>query len=396
MNSNFKMSAKTFFGMENILAIELKNLGAQSIEIKNRLVHFVGDKGFMYKANLSLRTALKILKPIHTAKVRNENELYNMAYNFPWQNYLGVEQSLAIDSVVFGDNFTHSLYVSQKIKDAIVDRFRADTGDRPNVDLDNPDIRINVHIDRETCTLSLDSSGNSLHHRGYRTVTNIAPINEVLAAGIILLSGWNCQKDFLDPMCGSGTILIEAAMIACNIPANINRKKFAFEKWKDWDEDLFFKIEAAQIDKICSPPCSIIGFDKVPSAIEKAKINISNAKLEDFITLSRKDFFHSKKYDDRPLHIVTNPPYGERLDGNIADLYGKIGDTLKQEYQDTNAWIISSNIEAIKNVGLRPSRKIKLFNGKLESKLLMYSIYKGTKKLHKLNSNELLLKRQKR
>ncbi len=387
MDSNFKMAAKTFFGMEDILAEELKHLGAQSINKKNRLVEFIGDKGFMYKANLSLRTALKILKPIHTSKVKNEDELYDMVYNFPWQDYLSVKHSLAVDSVVFGDNFTHSLYVSQKVKDAIVDRFRADTGNRPDVDLKNPDIRINVHIENDKCTLSLDSSGSSLHHRGYRTATNIAPINEVLAAGIILLSGWDCKKDFLDPMCGSGTILIEAAMIACNIPANINRKEFAFENWNDWDEDLYLKIEAAQIEKIRNLECSILGFDKAPSAIEKANINIANAKLEEFISVSEEDFFSSEKDSDGPLHIVINPPYGKRLEGDLNQMYSQIGDTLKQKYLDTNAWLISSNMEAIKNIGLRPSRKIKLFNGKLESKLLMYSIYSGTKKIHKLNSN---------
>ena len=388
MEDNFKMLAKTFYGMEELLAEELKNLGAQDIEKGNRIVYFVGDKGFMYKANMSLRTALKILKPIHTARVTNEHELYNMVYDFPWEEYLSHENSLAIDSVVFGDNFTHSLYVSQKAKDAIVDRFRENTGERPDVNLDHPDVRINIHIDLDQCTISLDSSGSSLHHRGYRTATNIAPLNEVLAAGIILLSGWDQTVDFLDPMCGSGTILIEAAMMACNIPANINRKEFAFEKWNDWDEELFYKIEEAQISKIRGLAGSISGFDKAPSAIEKARENIKNANLEEFITIEKNNFLYADKETDRPLHLLSNPPYGERLEGDMNQFYSEIGDTLKQKYQDTQAWMISANMEALKHVGLRPSRKIKLFNGKLETRLSLYSIYKGTKKTHKLNQEE--------
>ncbi len=388
MENNFKMLAKTFYGMEELLAEELKKLGAQQIEIGNRIVHFVGDKGFMYKANLSLRTALKILKPIHTAKVSNEHQLYNMVYDFQWENYLGHENSIAIDSVVFGDIFTHSLYVSQKVKDAIVDRFHENTGKRPDVNLDHPDIRINIHIDLDHCTISLDSSGSSLHHRGYRTATNIAPLNEVLAAGIILLSGWDQTVDFLDPMCGSGTILIEAAMLTCNIPANINRKEFAFEKWNDWDEELFYRIEGAQISKIKSLSVKISGFDKAPSAVEKARENIKNANLEEFITIEKNNFLYVDKENDRPLHLLTNPPYGERLDGDMNLFYSEIGDTLKQKYQDTQAWMISANMKALKHVGLRPSRKIKLFNGKLETRLSLYSIYKGTKKIHKLNQEQ--------
>ena len=241
---------------------------------------------------------------------------------------------------------------------------------------------------KDICTISLDSSGSSLHHRGYRTATNIAPLNEVLAAGIIMLSGWDQTVDFLDPMCGSGTVLIEAAMLACNIPANINRKEFAFEKWNDWDEELFYKIEEAQIGKIRGLAGTISGFDKAPSAIEKARENIRNANLDEFITIEKNNFLYAEKETDRPLHIVSNPPYGERLEGDMNQFYAEIGDTLKQKYPDTQAWLISANMEALKHLGLRPTRKIKLFNGKLETRLSLYSIYKGTKKLHKLNQEE--------
>ena len=385
MEDNFKMVAKTFYGFEELLAKELLQLGAQEIKPGNRMVSFLGDLGFMYKANLCLRTALKILKPIHTARVQNEEELYQLFYDFPWEEYLDVDSKFVIDSVVTGTLFTHSQYASQKAKDGLVDQFRDKHNERPSVDLNRPDLRINLHIQDDFCTISLDSSGASLHHRGYRTLTKIAPLNEVLAAGLIQLSGWKGNSDFLDPMCGSGTILIEAAMLACNIPANINRKTFAFEKWIDWDADLFEKIQSSQLKKVKNPSIQIKGSDKAPSAIEKATINIENANLSEFITLEKKDFFQVEKETKGPLHLLTNPPYGERLDGDMNALYQGIGDSFKQSFPNTHAWIISSNMEAIKCVGLRPSRKIKLFNGKLESRLLYYPIYEGTKKIHKLN-----------
>ncbi len=241
-NNNFKMLAKTLFGFEEILAQELRNLGASNITTGVRNVSFDGDTGFLYKANLNLRTAIKIIKPIHQFRVRNESDLYKKIYEMDWTQYLSVSSTFSVDTTLVSDLFTHSLYVSQKVKDAIVDKFRDQTGDRPSVDVKFPDMKFNIHIQNNECTLSLDSSGRSLHHRGYRTATNIAPINEVLAAGILLLSGWDGRSHFLDPMCGSGTFLIEAAMIACNIPANINRKGFAFEKWPDFDQELFDKI----------------------------------------------------------------------------------------------------------------------------------------------------------
>ncbi|MDG2062575.1 MAG: THUMP domain-containing protein [Flavobacteriaceae bacterium] len=385
MEENFKMVAKTFYGFEEILAKELQLLGAQEIKPGNRMVSFVGDLGFLYKANLSLRTALKILKPIHTGRVANEEALYQLFYDFTWADYLDVDSKFIIDSVVHGSIFTHSQFASQKAKDGLVDQFRDRHNQRPNVDLNRPDLRINLHIQEDFFTISLDSSGASLHHRGYRTATNIAPLNEVLAAGLIQLSGWNGNTDFLDPMCGSGTLVIEAAMFACNIPANINRKLFAFEKWTDWDADLFEKIQESQLKKIINPSIQIKGSDKSPSAIEKALVNIKNTNLNDFVIIEKKDFFQLEKENTEPLHLITNPPYGERLDGDINVLYQGIGDAFKQSFPNTQAWIISSNMEAIKCIGLRPSRKIKLFNGKLETKLMYYPIYKGTKRFHKLN-----------
>lgn len=387
MEQNFKMLAKTFFGFEEILAKELKQLGAQEVEIGNRAVSFVGDKGFMYKANLCLRTALKILKPIHTATIQSDKDLYQLFYDFPWTEYLDVDSKFVIDSVVYGEIFTHSQYASQKAKDGLVDQFRDQFEARPSVEMNRPDLRINLHIQNDQCTISLDSSGASLHHRGYRTATNIAPLNEVLAAGLIQLSGWQGNTDFYDPMCGSGTIIIEAALFACNIPVNINRKSFAFEKWKDWDESLFETIKNSQLKKISNPAIQIKGSDKAPSAIEKALQNVENANLSDFISLEKKDFFQVEKETKGPLHLLTNPPYGERLEGDMNMLYQGIGDAFKQSFPNTQAWMISSNMEALKFVGLRPSRKIKLFNGKLESRLLLYPIYEGTKRIHKLKED---------
>ena len=387
MEENFKMVAKTFFGFEEILAKELLQLGAQQIKPGNRMVSFVGDLGFLYKANLCLRTALKILKPIHAARVQDEAALYQLFYDFAWEDYLDVDSKFVIDSVVHGTLFTHSQFASQKAKDGLVDQFRDRYSERPSVDLNRPDLRINLHLQEDFCTISLDSSGASLHHRGYRTATNIAPLNEVLAAGLIQLSGWKGNTDFLDPMCGSGTIVIEAAMFASNIPANINRKQFAFEKWTDWDADLFEKIQESQLKRIKNPGIQIKGSDKAPSAIEKATINVDNANLSEFIILEKKDFFQIDKETSGPLHLLTNPPYGERLDGDVNALYQGIGDAFKQSFPNTKAWLISSNMQALKCVGLRPSRKIKLFNGKLESRLMFYPIYEGTKRVHKLQKD---------
>lgn len=377
---NFKMVAKTFFGFEDILADELQKLGAMDVQKGNRMVGFVGDKGFMYKANLSLRTALKILKPIYTFSVTNEMQLYKGIQQINWNDYFTENQTFVIDATVFSDHFNNTMFVAQKTKDAIADQFMAHKKARPSIDKDFPTLRINIHIQQDVCTVSLDSSGESLHQRGYRTATNIAPINEVLAAGMVILSGWDGQTDFLDPMCGSGTILIEAAMIACNIPANLNRKEFAFEKWNDWDVDLYEAVEASLLKKIREFHHSIKGFDKAPSAVFKAIDNVKNANLEDYITIEKANFFDSKKETDTQLHILFNPPYGERLDIDLERFYREIGDTLKQNYPNTNAWFITGNLEALKFVGLKPSRKIKLFNGKLETRFVKYEMYEGSKK----------------
>ncbi len=385
----FPMVAKTLFGFEEILAKELKNLGAQSIKIGVRNVQFVGDTGFMYKANLCLRTALRILKPIANQPIASEQDVYDVMHKIPWEEYMSNEQTFAIRTTVLMSGNQNSMYIAQKAKDGLVDRFRKRTGARPSVDKDFPDLSIHLYVTDRLVEVSLDSSGASLHQRGYRTATNIAPINEVLAAGMLLLSDWDGYTDFLDPMCGSGTLLIEAAMIACNIPPNLNRKEFAFQKWTDWDNELYTKIEESSLNKVREFTHKIIGYDKAPSAIRKAQQNIENANLSEFITLYSQDFFTSTKENpEKPLHIVFNPPYDERLAIDINSFYKQIGDTLKQNYPGTNAWFITANLEAIKSVGLRPSRKIKLFNGKLESRLVKYALYSGTKKIHKIKEQQ--------
>lgn len=380
MEENFNMVAKTLFGFEDLLANELTQLGAQQVKTGVRSVAFVGDKGFMYKANLGLRTAIKILKPIHSFSVKNEHDLYKNLYEMDWAKYVKPTGTIAVDATIHSELFTNSLYIAQKTKDAIVDKFRDTSGERPNVDLKFPDLKINVHIDRQQCTISLDSSGDSLHKRGYKLATNIAPMNEVLAAGLIMLSGWDGQSDFMDPMCGSGTLLIEAAMIACNIPPNLMRKEFAFERWQDWDVDLFEKIEASLLGKTRDFHHKIVGYDKAPSAVAKAIENVKNAQLDDFIEVKHEDFFKTQKGGDAKLHMVFNPPYGERLNIDMQEFYKNIGDTLKQSYPNTDAWFITSNLDALKHVGLRPSRKIQLFNAKLEARFVKYVMYEGSKK----------------
>lgn len=389
MNNNkeglFPMVAKTLFGFEEILATELKQLGAQSVQTGVRNVRFVGDKGFMYKANLCLRTALRILKPIHKKAIISVQDVYKVMLDIPWEKYMTNTNTFAIRATVMTKTAQNSMFVAQKAKDGLVDRFRKQTGSRPSVDKDFPDLSIHLYVTDKVVEVSFDSSGASLHQRGYRSATNIAPINEVLAAGMLLLSGWRGETDFLDPMCGSGTVLIEATMIACNIPPNLNRKEFAFQKWLDWDNDLYTKIEESSLKKAREFSHTIVGYDKAPSAVRKAQQNVQNANLSEFISISQNDFFTSEKQQsEKQLHMVFNPPYGERLPIDIHVFYKRIGDTLKQHYSGTFAWFITSNLEAIKSVGLRPSRKIKLYNGKLESKLVKYELYNGTKKTHKL------------
>lgn len=380
-NKNFQMFAKTFRGLEDVLAKELEDLGASKVRKNNRMVEFVGDKMLMYKANFHLRTALRILKPIAEFKVKDEDELYSSIQSIDWTKIFSLSATFAVDSVVHSDFFSHSKYVALKVKDAIVDQFRDKFGKRPNVDTNNSDIRINVHISNNQCTISLDSSGESLHKRGYRIKTTKAPLNEVLAAGMILLSGWDKKSTFIDPMCGSGTLLIEAAMIANKIPPGIYREKFGFETWNDFDEELFEDILDEDSD-VEDTEINVLGSDVSEIAIRFAKQNIANASLSKKINLLIKPIEGYNPPESDKGVIVTNPPYGERIKKNeINGFYKVLGDTFKSSFKGYTIWIISNNFEAIKHVGLHPTKKMTLFNGPLECKFLEYKIYEGSKKV---------------
>lgn len=383
--SDFKMIATTLYGLEEVLAAELLKLGAKNIEPLNRSVSFYGDWGFLYKANLCLRTALRVLVPIKKFRAETEGELYNSIKNMRWENYIDVMDSIAVDTVLNTELFNHSQYVSQKTKDAICDRFRELTGKRPSVNLNNPTLQIQVHIYKNNCTVSFDSSGESLHKRGYREHANIAPINEVLAAGMIQLAGVNRLSHFIDPMCGSGTIAIEAAMHLANIPPGIFKRSFAFMNWNNYNDELYKTILNSALNKISDDPLLIHAFDISENNIKKAKKNAANADTEDMIRFSVSDFIQLEKPFESGT-LIMNPPYGERMDKDeISDLYKSIGDRLKKHWTGWDAWIITSGNEAIHSIGLRPSRKITLYNGSIECKFLKFSLYSGTKKIHKIN-----------
>jgi putative N6-adenine-specific DNA methylase len=377
-NDNFYMLAKTMYGLEGILADELKDLGAQNVKIQNRAVSFKGDTGFMYKANLNLRTCLRVLKPIATFQAHNEKELYNNILKIDWEKYLDLKNTFATDATTNSEIFTHSKYASLLVKDGIADFFRKKYDERPNVDPKDPDITINLHIAKHTCTVSIDSSGESLHKRGYKSNTIIAPMNEVLAAGLILLSGWDQKSNFHDPMCGSGTILIEAALIAYNIPANIFREKFGFETWKDFDLELFEKIKDVSLDKEKDFQSSITGGDNFQKAVRITRENIENALMFDNIKVKNEDFFDTKVFENS--FVIFNPPYGERIELGINEFYEKVGDSLKNNYKNCTVWLISSDLENLKMIGLKPSKKIELMNGNLKCSFREFKIYEGSKK----------------
>ncbi|WP_313215187.1 class I SAM-dependent RNA methyltransferase [Soonwooa sp.] len=383
---NLKIQIKTFFGLEEILAEEVKKLGGRKVEIKNRAVNCEGDLGFLYKINYSCRTALKILVPIKSFKAFDADRFYDRLFDVQWDEYMSIDQSFAIDATINSERFSHSQFMTLKMKDAIVDFFKMKYRDRPNVDSKNPDIKFHLHIDRELVSISLDSSGDPLFKRGYRQMQTEAPINEVLASGLLQIAGWDGKGNFLDPMCGSGTLLIEAAMIALDLPAQIFRKKFAFQNWKNYDAELFTKIKEFRINRVKEFTGKIVGYDIDLKALNIAKTNIEAAELEDVIEVKKQNFFESKK-ELFPLLVVFNPPYNERISIEVEDFYKKIGDTFKQNYPNTLAWLITSDLEATKKIGLRPSRRVKLFNGKLETRFLQYEMYEGTKKAKFDNQN---------
>ncbi len=372
-------TAKTLFGLEPILAAELHAIGAVNIEILNRAVQFRGDKSMLYKSNLLLRTALRILRPIAAFEVHDEDDLYETVREIDWTKFLSTSQTFAINGTAKSDRFTHSKYVALKTKDAIVDQFRDRFGTRPSIDTKDPDIWIDVHISDRTCTISLNSSGDTLAKRGYGVSRTVAPINEALAAGIILMAGWDGKTDFTDPMCGSGTFAIEAAMIAGNIPPGRFRH-YNFEKWNDFDRQLWKDVRLEAKAAIKDVEAKIVARDIDGSNLGIAKANAERGRVESFISFEQKDFLLSEAENESGV-LIMNPPYGERLEQEgINSFYAEIGSRLKHFYEGYEAWIISSNMQALKHIGLRTSKKVPLFNGALECKLHKYEMYKGSKK----------------
>ena len=388
MENTFKMVAKTMAGLENVLAEELTAIGAQNVEVLYRAVSFEGEKSLMYKANYCCRTALRILKQVTSFVARNELMLYNNVFKIKWHEVFNINETFAIDAVVSGNYFTHSQYAALKVKDAIADEFREHFGARPSVDVDNPNLRINVYIDNEKVTLSFDSSGDSLHKRGYRKNVDKAPMNEVLAAGLIKLTGWKCDCNFVDCMCGSGTIPIEAAMLAMGIPAGFFRKKWGFMMWHDFDEELWQKVVHDAGAEMQEFDYEIIASDHSAKAVEIAKANITNAHLNHDIKLSKQDMFEMVPPEGGGIMII-NPPYGERLEEkDLINLYKGIGDALKRNFKGFEAWIISSNKDVLKLVGLKPSKKIDVYNGPLECKFEKFEVFEGSYKENKIKNNK--------
>ena len=376
MNQEFELIAKTFQGLEEVLAQELTELGASNIEIGRRMVSFTGDKAMMYKANFCLRTAIRILKPIKHFTANSADEVYDAVKSIEWDEYLDNMSSFSVDAVVFSEEFRHSKFVAYKVKDAIVDYFREKTGNRPSVRINNPDLGINIHIAENECTLSLDSSGESLHRRGYRQEQVEAPLNEVLAAGMILMTGWRGECDLIDPMCGSGTIPIEAALIARNIAPGVFRKEFGFEKWKDFDRELLDSIynDDSQEKEFKH---KIYGYDNNPKANEIATHNVKAAGVSKDVILKIQPFQQFEQPAEKSI-IITNPPYGERISSDdLLGLYKMIGERLKHAFTGNDAWILSYRDECFDQIGLKPSVKIRLMNGALECQFRQYQLFDG-------------------
>lgn len=379
MEQEFELIAKTFMGLEPVLAQELTQLGANNVQIGRRMVSFTGNKEMMYRANFQLHTAIRILKPIRHFKAGSADDVYEEVKKVDWSKYIEKGKTFSVDSVVYSDEFRNSRFVTYKVKDAIVDQFRENTGDRPNISVSNPDIRLNIHIAEDKATLSLDSSGESLHRRGYRQESVEAPLNEVLAAGMILMTGWKGDTDFVDPMCGSGTLLVEAALIARNMSPGIFRKEFAFERWSDFDQELFDTIynDDSQEREFKH---HIYGYDVDIKAVNTARLNVRAAGLTSDITVEDADFKDFKRPEEKTI-MVCNPPYGERISTpNLLGTYKMIGERLKHEFMGNDAWILSYREECFDQIGLKPSIKIPVYNGSLECEFRKYSIFDGKMK----------------
>lgn len=372
----FELIAKTFMGLEQVLAKELTQLGANNVQIGRRMVSFTGDKEMMYRANFQLHTAIRVLKPIAHFKAKSAEDMYEEVKKIDWSKYILSGKTFSVDSVVYSEEFTNSRFVTYKVKDAIVDQFRERVGTRPNISVSNPDIRLNIHVAEDDATLSLDSSGESLHRRGYRQESVEAPLNEVLAAGMILMTGWTGETDFIDPMCGSGTLPVEAALIARNISPGVFRKEFAFEKWPDFDQELFDMIynDDSQEREFTH---HIYGYDTDMKAVNTARMNVAAAGLSRDVTIEQLDFKDFVQPKEKSI-MVMNPPYGERISTpNLLGTYKMIGERLKHQFIGNEAWILSYREECFRQIGLKPSIKIPVYNGSLECEFRRYQMFDG-------------------
>jgi putative N6-adenine-specific DNA methylase len=375
-----KLLAKTHYGLEEVLAEELRGIGATGVTVLNRAVAFEGSKLMLYTVNYRSRLALSVLLPVASFGVASQKDLYNGAVSVDWDHYLDPRMSFAVTAVVNSKHFTHSGYVALVVKDAIADFFRRLNLERPSVDVREPDLLVNVHISNDRVTLSLDSTVVPLYKRGYRQGGGEAPLSEVLAAGMIALSGWKADMPLFDGMCGSGTIVAEAGLMAGNIAPGKFRKSFGFMKWKDYDAALYrsVKFDAEKREK--KSPVKLYGSDISAEACDIALRNIRSAGLEGSVEIAERDFFASPPPDEGGT-LMINPPYGHRLGSpDMAEFYGKIGTTLKHRYEGYRAWILSGDLAALKQVALKPSRKYTLLNGDIECRYHGYELYGGSRK----------------
>ncbi len=377
-----KILIKTLHGLEEILAEEIRELGgADAIRVEKRAVSCEGDKTFLYKSNLHLRTAMKVLVPLYSFEANNEDELYAAVKKFDWGNYIHLDQTFAIDNTIRSTIFRHSKYVALKTKDAIADQFMAKLGKRPNIDIQSPDIQLDIHCLENQFTISIDSSGDTLNRRGYRVTGHAAPLNEVLAAGMIKLSNWNPAKPLIDPMCGTGTILIEATMMALNMAPQLNRSHFSFMNWEDYDDELWKSLKDEAQGKVdYKKELSIKGGDNNKRILEDTQETIDKLGFSKYITLKHTTLEkHIPEVKDGV--VIMNPPYGERLESaDINAFYKEISDAFKKNFQGFEVWVLSSNMEALKHLRLKPSRKIVLFNGPLECRFQKYELYAGSRR----------------
>lgn len=364
-------------GLEEIAAKELEKLGAVDIHSDFTGVHFRGNQALLYKINLWSRIIFRVLMPIADVKSYNAEQLYQNVYNFNWEDYLQIDDTFAIICTGSNKNLNHTHFTALQIKNAIVDRQRKQTGKRSNIDTENPNILINAHIEDTRCTLSLDSSGESLHRRGYRPAMGIAPLKETLASALLELAEWQPSLPFLDPLCGSGTLPIEAALKGLNIAPGLYRKKFGFQRWKDFDAELWEELlTEAKTSQLSQLPAPIFGSDRDFDILQQARINTKYCHLEKHIQLIQKDLFQIEAPANNGI-IICNPPYGKRL-GEVEELgefYKLLGDVFKQRFKGWTAYVLTGNKELAKRIGLKASRRIPVHNGSIPCTLLKYELY---------------------